>query len=75
MIAILKLLLVNKINSTANLSYLINSISDVGDHIDNASDHLNTLHLIKRKISDPITTFVTPDEIESIDKVAQAFCS
>lgn len=59
-----------KTGSVANLSYMINSISNLKNHINNASYYVDNLSSIKRRISDSTTLVIKPREIETIDKVA-----
>ena len=73
--SIFKLLIVNKINAIANLNYLLESVSNVNERIKNPEFHLNNLTKIKNKISNPITQFVTHEDIKSIDQVAVVFAS
>jgi hypothetical protein len=73
--SIFKLILRNKFNAVSNLDYLLNSISNVKEYINTPFFHLHNLITIRNKISNPITEFVTSNEIKSIDLVANEFIS
>jgi hypothetical protein len=70
---ILKLILTNKINSMENISYLLNTVSNIKERISNATYHLSNLIDIKNKISNPITVFMTDKELQAIDLLAAEF--
>jgi len=64
----LKLLLQNKFNSIINLNYLLNSVSNTKEYLKIPDMHLHNLIMIKNKISNPITEFVTSQDITLIDQ-------
>ena len=72
---IIRLILVNKINSIKNLTFLLNSISNTRKYINNPDFHTSNLVMIRNKISNPVTEFVTQEEIDSVDQVANQFFS
>jgi hypothetical protein len=72
---IIRLILVNKINSIKNLTFLSNSISNTRQYINNPDFHTSNLVMIRNKISNPVTEFVTQEEIDSVDQVAHEFFS
>ena len=73
--SIFKLMIVNKINAITNLNYLLNSVSNINERMKNPGFHSNKLVKIRDKISNPITQFVTREDIKSIDQVAAEFAS
>ena len=72
---IIRLILVNKINSIKHLTFLLNSISNTRQYINNPDFHTSNLVMIRNKLSNPVTEFVTQEEIDSIDQVAYEFFS
>jgi hypothetical protein len=52
-----------------NLTFLMNSISNLESYITNFSYHMNNLNSIKERISDSNKVIVTPEDIEKIDEV------
>jgi hypothetical protein len=72
---LIKLILVNKTNSIINLTFLLNSVSNTRQQINNSDFHTRNLVIIRNKISNPVTEFVTQKEIDSIDQVAHEFFS
>ena len=73
--SIFKLMIVNKVNAITNLNYLLKSISNVKERMKNPEFHSNKPIKIRDQISDPITQFVTREDIKPIDQVADGICS
>ena len=73
--SIFKLMIVNKVNAITNLNYLLKSISNVKERMKNPEFHSNKPIKIRDQISDPITQFVTREDIKPIDQVAAGFAS
>jgi hypothetical protein len=63
-----------KANSLTNLIFLMNSISDLKDYINNFSYHMDNLNSINEKISSN-TMVVTPEDIQKIDEATREFFS
>ena len=64
-----------KIGSIRNLFYMINSISNLRNHISNASYYIDNLNSIKERISDSTTLVVKPTDFEMIDDGTRVFFS
>ncbi|MGC1131522.1 MAG: hypothetical protein WA941_01765 [Nitrososphaeraceae archaeon] len=58
-------------NSVSNLSFLINSISNLKDYINNSSYHVDNLKTIKENISTSKTKIVEPEDFEKIDNATR----
>jgi hypothetical protein len=52
---LIKLILVNKTNSIKNLIFLLNSVSNTRQQINNSDFHTRTLIIIRNKISNPVS--------------------
>jgi len=72
-VTLIKLFLVNKINATENLSFLINSSFNLKQFINNPDFYLREFSTLFNKINNPITEFVSDNEIKIIDKFAEEF--
>ena len=64
-----------KIGSIRNLFYMINSISNLRNHISDASYYIDNLNSIKERISDSTTLVVKPTDFEMIDDGTRVFFS
>ena len=69
---VLKYILLHKLNSITNLNFLKNSIINLNRYI-NSNVLIQDVDSLLQKIQNPITEFVTLDEIDSLNRIVDEF--
>lgn len=61
--------------SETNIDFILNSILNLKNYINNYSHFTASLNSIRKKISDPHNAIVTSSDIETVNEIAQKFFS